>query len=56
MIFTECDPSECPTGDACSNNRMQRQNCAPGLEKFFTGDSYRGHGVRTTLTIPEGIC
>ena len=52
MIFTECLPHECPAGDACSNNRIQRQECVPGLEKFHTGD--RGYGVKTTLPVNEG--
>lgn len=52
VIFTECTPETCPCGEQCSNQRIQRQNFAPALEKFVTED--RGFGVCTLKPIPSG--
>ncbi|XP_046358620.1 histone-lysine N-methyltransferase ASH1L-like [Haliotis rufescens] len=52
MVFTECSPNSCPGGENCSNQRLQRHEWAPGLEKFVTEE--RGYGVCTTQQIPAG--
>lgn len=44
--------SECPASHRCQNQRIQRHEWAPGLEKFMT-DS-KGWGVRTKLPIKNG--
>lgn len=38
MIYTECSPEQCPCQDKCSNQRIQRHEWAPGLEKYMTKD------------------
>ncbi|CAH1155038.1 unnamed protein product [Phaedon cochleariae] len=44
--------SECPASHRCGNQRIQRHEWSPGLEKFMT-DS-KGWGVRTKLPINQG--
>lgn len=51
LMYTECSPNLCPCGDQCSNQRMQKHDWSPGLERFLTSD--RGWGVRTTEKIPQ---
>lgn len=38
MVFSECSPQLCPCKDLCSNQRIQKHEWAPGLEKFMTKD------------------
>lgn len=38
MVFSECSPHLCPCKDKCSNQRIQKHEFAPGLEKFMTKD------------------
>lgn len=38
MIYTECSPQQCPCAEKCSNQRIQRHEWAPGLDKFMTKD------------------
>ncbi|XP_056642508.1 histone-lysine N-methyltransferase ash1 isoform X2 [Diorhabda sublineata] len=44
--------SECPASHRCLNQRIQRHDGAPGLEKFMTES--KGWGVRTKLPIKTG--
>ncbi|XP_018565359.1 histone-lysine N-methyltransferase ash1 [Anoplophora glabripennis] len=44
--------SECPASHRCQNQRIQRHEWAPGLEKFMTES--KGWGVRTKLPIKTG--
>lgn len=52
MVYTECSPSSCPTKDKCKNQKIQRHEVAPGVERFMTEN--KGWGVRTTLPIKKG--
>ncbi|XP_030370932.1 histone-lysine N-methyltransferase ash1 isoform X2 [Scaptodrosophila lebanonensis] len=52
MVYTECSPSNCPAGDKCRNQKIQKHEVAPGVERFMTAD--KGWGVRTKLHIPKG--
>ena len=51
-ILAECDAKTCPCGERCSNQRMQKHEWSPGLERFMTLN--RGWGVRTTEPIKKG--
>lgn len=44
--------AECPASHKCQNQKIQRHEWAPGLEKFMTED--KGWGVRTKLPIKSG--
>ncbi|XP_046677984.1 histone-lysine N-methyltransferase ASH1L isoform X2 [Homalodisca vitripennis] len=52
MIFSECSPQLCPCREKCSNQRIQRHEWAPGLDKFMTKD--KGWGVKTKYSIKNG--
>lgn len=52
IMYVECNPQLCPCGDQCSNERIQRHEWSPGLERFMTAD--RGWGIRTTEAIKAG--
>lgn len=52
MVYTECNPSACPCGDRCDNQRIQKHQWVSGLEKFLTKD--RGYGVKTSKAIKNG--
>ncbi|XP_036672163.3 histone-lysine N-methyltransferase ash1 [Drosophila suzukii] len=52
MVYTECSPSNCPAGEKCRNQMIQRHAVAPGVERFMTTD--KGWGVRTKLPISKG--
>ncbi|XP_036326149.1 histone-lysine N-methyltransferase ash1 [Rhagoletis pomonella] len=52
MVYTECSPSSCPARDKCRNQKIQRHDVAPGVERFMTTD--KGWGVRTKLPIKKG--
>jgi len=52
LVYTECGPGTCPCGSDCSNQRIQRHDWSPGLEKIQTLN--RGYGVRTNQKIPAG--
>ena len=53
LVLTECDPNVCPSGDTCTNQKIQRHQWHDGLEKFDTKE--RGIGVTTTQQIPQGL-
>ncbi|XP_023012167.2 histone-lysine N-methyltransferase ash1 isoform X1 [Leptinotarsa decemlineata] len=44
--------SECPASHRCQNQRIQRHEWAPGIEKFMT--EVKGWGVRTKQPIKSG--
>eukprot|EP00058_Branchiostoma_floridae_P026086 XP_002611576.1 hypothetical protein BRAFLDRAFT_117164 [Branchiostoma floridae] len=52
MSFMECSPNTCPYADQCANQRIQRHEWDPGLERIVTKD--RGYGVRSKTPIPQG--
>ncbi|KAH8373440.1 hypothetical protein KR009_006870 [Drosophila setifemur] len=52
MVYTECSPSNCPAAERCRNQKIQRHEVAPGVERFMTVD--KGWGVRTKLPISKG--
>ena len=53
MVYTECNPATCPSGDSCSNQGIQRHECAEGLKKFQTPDD-RGLGVCASKSVEAG--
>ncbi|KDR13022.1 hypothetical protein L798_13230, partial [Zootermopsis nevadensis] len=52
MVYSECSPQLCPCKELCSNQRIQRHEWSPGLEKFMTKD--KGWGVKTKYAIKPG--
>ncbi|CAG2162015.1 unnamed protein product, partial [Oppiella nova] len=52
LMYQECSPQLCPTEEYCQNQRIQKHDWSPGLERFMTGD--RGWGIRTTEQIKNG--
>ncbi|KAK2586825.1 hypothetical protein KPH14_011844 [Odynerus spinipes] len=52
MVFSECSPQLCPCGEKCENQRIQKHDWAPGLQRFMTED--KGWGVRTQQSIKSG--
>ena len=50
--FAECDKELCTFGPRCSNQKIQRRQYAPGLERFMT--QKKGWGVRARQAITEG--
>ena len=52
LMYQECSPQMCECGEVCSNQRIQKHDWSPGLERFMTGD--RGWGIRTTESIKTG--
>ncbi|KAF5285438.1 hypothetical protein FQA39_LY16692 [Lamprigera yunnana] len=44
--------AECPATHKCRNQRIQKHDWAPGIEKFMTVD--KGWGVRTKMPIKSG--
>ena len=52
LILQECSTQICPVGDICDNQRIQKHDWSPGLERFMTNE--RGWGIRTTEPIKCG--
>uniref|UniRef100_T1GD67 Histone-lysine N-methyltransferase n=1 Tax=Megaselia scalaris TaxID=36166 RepID=T1GD67_MEGSC len=52
MVYTECYPSTCPNKEKCKNQKIQRHEIAPGVERFMTAN--KGYGVKTTRKIEKG--
>lgn len=52
MVFSECSPQLCPCSDKCENQKIQKHEWAPGLQRFMTED--KGWGVRTQQAIKSG--
>lgn len=53
MMFYECDPRTCASGDQCGNRRFQKKAFVKELEPFQTNQG-RGWGLRTLVDIPKG--
>ncbi|KAI7886950.1 SET domain-containing protein [Lichtheimia hyalospora FSU 10163] len=53
MMFYECDPLTCASGDQCGNRRFQNKAFVKELEPFQTMQG-RGWGLRTLIDIPKG--
>lgn len=49
LMYIECSPSACPCGDKCQNQKIQRYETAPHVERFMTDQ--KGFGVRTNSKI-----
>ena len=52
MVFSECTPQFCPCGDKCKNQKIQRHEWSPGLQRFMTES--KGWGIRTKDSIKVG--
>ncbi|XP_012535549.1 uncharacterized protein LOC105836216 [Monomorium pharaonis] len=52
MVFSECSPQLCPCSDKCQNQKIQKHEWSPGLQRFMTED--KGWGVRTQQAIKSG--
>lgn len=52
MVFSECSPQLCPCSDKCANQKIQKHEWSPGLQRFMTED--KGWGVRTQQAIKSG--
>ncbi|CAL1683066.1 unnamed protein product [Lasius platythorax] len=52
MVFSECSPQLCPCGDKCENQKIQKHEWSPGLQRFMTED--KGWGVKTQQAIKSG--
>uniref|UniRef100_A0A0C9R856 Ash1 protein n=1 Tax=Fopius arisanus TaxID=64838 RepID=A0A0C9R856_9HYME len=53
MVFSECAPQLCPCGEKCENQKIQRHEWVPGLQRFMTES--KGWGVRTKDSIKSGV-
>lgn len=49
MVLSECSPQLCPCGERCQNQRIQKHDWSPGLQRFMTES--KGWGVRTLKPI-----
>ncbi|XP_059490497.1 histone-lysine N-methyltransferase ASH1L isoform X2 [Neocloeon triangulifer] len=52
LVYSECIARLCPCKEKCSNQKIQKHEWAPGVEKFMTKE--KGWGVRTKKTIKNG--
>jgi len=52
LVYAECVSRLCPCKEKCSNQKIQKHEWAPGVEKFMTKE--KGWGVRTKKTIKSG--
>lgn len=52
MVFSECSSQFCPCGEKCENQKIQKHEWSPGLQRFMTED--KGWGVRTQQAIKSG--
>ena len=52
LMYLECSPQSCPIPEVCDNQRIQKHEWSPGLERFMTPE--RGWGIRTTEPIKTG--
>lgn len=51
ILYIECDPKSCPSGNSCQNIKIQKQIVVP-VERFMTEN--RGWGVKTKHHIEKG--
>ncbi|XP_044017299.1 variant-silencing SET domain-containing protein isoform X2 [Aphidius gifuensis] len=52
MVFSECSSSLCPCGDKCDNQKIQKHEWSPGLQRFMTES--KGWGIKTKSPIENG--
>ncbi|ORZ25848.1 hypothetical protein BCR42DRAFT_314758 [Absidia repens] len=52
MMFIECDPSTCPCGELCSNQRFRKRQFVKGLKVYLTEG--RGWGIMAKEFIQQG--
>ncbi|XP_034944543.1 histone-lysine N-methyltransferase ash1 [Chelonus insularis] len=52
MVFSECSPQMCPCGEKCENQKIQKHEWIPNLQRFMTEN--KGWGVRTKGSIKMG--
>lgn len=52
LVYTECIPETCPCGDRCQNQKIQKHEYHPGLERYMTEN--KGWGIRTKQDITKG--
>jgi len=52
LVYTECSPEACPCADKCQNQKIQRHEYSPGLERFMTEN--KGWGIKTKSSIKKG--
>lgn len=52
LVYAECAPQLCPCKELCKNQRIQRHEWAPALDKFMTEN--KGWGIRTMMPIVTG--
>ncbi|XP_028967625.1 histone-lysine N-methyltransferase ASH1L [Galendromus occidentalis] len=52
MMYAECSAALCPVGEKCNNQKIQKFEWCPALQRFKTKD--RGWGVRSLETIKAG--
>lgn len=52
LVYTECSPETCPCQDKCKNQKIQRYEYAPGLERFMTDN--KGWGIKSKYSIKQG--
>ncbi|RKP34703.1 hypothetical protein BJ085DRAFT_4474, partial [Dimargaris cristalligena] len=51
MLFYECSPKNCPCGDKCTNQIIQKRQMQSKLEVFWSGA--RGFGLKTKEMLPR---
>jgi [histone H3]-lysine4 N-trimethyltransferase ASH1L len=52
LVYAECVSRLCPSKEKCSNQKIQKHEWSPGVEKFMTKE--KGWGVRTKKPIKAG--
>lgn len=52
LVYTECSPENCPCGEKCQNQNIQKHIYAAGVERFMTEN--KGWGIRTKQEIVKG--
>eukprot|EP00117_Sycon_ciliatum_P036417 scpid50427/ scgid3133/ Histone-lysine N-methyltransferase ASH1L; ASH1-like protein; Absent small and homeotic disks protein 1 homolog len=51
LVFTECLPGQCACGERCSNQRFQKRQWTPHIQRFLT--DHCGFGIRSTAPIAK---
>nr|CAD7255866.1 unnamed protein product [Timema shepardi] len=54
MVYAECSTQLCSSKERCSNQRIQKHEWAPGLEKFMTKDKLANALVVLSSTAEDG--
>jgi len=55
LVYAECSPQQCPLKDLCSNQKIQRHEWAPGLDRFMTKEKVRLHVKMESYCFSEAI-